>query len=403
VWAPGCAALVTALGCLFVPGAAAAPRVTAAAVAPVCPGGTVWLGFSGPPGDLTASTPAVQNWTALTAAAGGPATLPVHLYLRYVPPTAVPGSPAAQMESSMESQVRDLGSRGYPVLVTVRSFALGATTSPKPADYATFLRGLVDRIGPWTEAIEVVNEGNVLVGGASTDGGETSYDGDIRADIGHYIVQGVDAAKAEAIAKGYPIKVGFNWGFDYHLPDTPVESGPTFWKKIKEDADPAFYRSVDFLGLHAYPNFISLTTPVYGTSTGATDAVDTARRELAAAGLPQSVAIRVTEIGYATSDTGLLVSYDQANQQTYWSLVLVAMQSRAVADGISSVYAFEYQQDPATTTVGVGDFGIVYPQSATKAVGKTSVSIGGTPKPAYALFVGALEANDRAPGCAFRG
>jgi hypothetical protein len=92
-------------------------------------------------------------------------------------------------------------------------------------------------------AIQVANEVNLKFSPDSSDG---AYEGAPEA-----LVRGVIAAKDVARRRGYDhLKIGFNWFFRLD-PATEAE----FWGYLR-DAGPRFRRSVDWVGLDAYPGTI---------------------------------------------------------------------------------------------------------------------------------------------------
>jgi hypothetical protein len=157
--------------------------------------------------------------------------------------------------------------------------------------YTRFLRDLVRRVGsnPRFVGMQVTNEVNFT---ASPDSSDGAYSGARDA-----LIKGVIAAKDEARARGYDqLEIGFNWV--YRL---DPQSERDFWGYLEEHGGPEFVKSLDWLGLDAYPGtfFPPAATPA-GMRTAMIDAMDELRCFSRGAGIPKTVPIHVAENGYPT-------------------------------------------------------------------------------------------------------
>ena len=114
------------------------------------------------------------------------------------------------------------------------------------------------------------------------------------------LVHGVVAAKDEVRRHGVEIDVGFG-----SVPRSPVAL-PCFWDDLAAAAGPAFAGSVDFVGHNFYVDVFE--EPVELTAIpGRVEELlrDLRLRDLATAGIPGSVPIRVTENGWPTGTNPL--------------------------------------------------------------------------------------------------
>ncbi|MEU6237276.1 hypothetical protein [Kitasatospora sp. NPDC047058] len=107
------------------------------------------------------------------------------------------------------------------------------------------------------------------------------------------LVQGVVAAKEEALACGYDLAVGFNAALN-------LDPADTFWAELGTLADERFHRALDYVGLDFFPDVFRPVRPerlaeaVAGVLTGFR------RDALAKAGIGSSVPIRICEHGWPT-------------------------------------------------------------------------------------------------------
>ncbi|MFF7457384.1 hypothetical protein [Kitasatospora sp. NPDC008115] len=107
------------------------------------------------------------------------------------------------------------------------------------------------------------------------------------------LVEGVVAAKEEALALGLDLAVGFNAAF------SPDPADP-FWPALGELADERFHRALDYVGLDFFPDVFR---PIPAATLGAAVAAVLTgfRREVVTrAGLGPAVPVRVCEHGWPT-------------------------------------------------------------------------------------------------------
>ena len=159
------------------------------------------------------------------------------------------------------------------------------------AAWTRFVREVVDRFGPNRRVvgIQVTNEVNLSVSPDSSDG---SYD---RARDA--LIRGVEAAKDEARRRVFTqLEIGFNWAYR-----GDPSSEQSFWNYLRDHGGPAFVRSLDWVGVDAYPGTVF---PPEDTPGGERDALvnafSTFRCYAAIPKIPATVPIHVEENGYPT-------------------------------------------------------------------------------------------------------
>jgi hypothetical protein len=142
--------------------------------------------------------------------------------------------------------------------------------------------------------VQVTNEVNFYP--VAPDASDSSYD---RARAA--LVRGVERAHRVAEAHGYDqLAVGFNWAYR-----TDPDNEQSFWSYLQEHGGPKFVRSVDWVGLDAYPGTVfPPAEPLPGDyRDGMVNAMSVLRDcYLPVAEIPASVPIRVEENGYPTQD-----------------------------------------------------------------------------------------------------
>jgi hypothetical protein len=272
----------------------------------------------------------------------------VHDYLSSADP---PDQAAATLDA-----LHALARAGHPVTLT-----LSARTA-HPAGFVAFVRAVVARDGSWLDAVEITNEPGLA--SPTSDGGNP----EIVADL----VQGVVTAKATARALGYPVQVGFD---DVYTYGSPLDW--LFWARLQAVAAlvPAFRSSVDWLGLHVYPNFASLDLPALGLVDPIVRAAfASARGFLAGAGL--AVPIRVTEIGYPTP----LGPAEYGVQALYWTAVFLAVARYAASFGVTQLFVFMLQDSVSAGDLGfTGRFGLFDSRGVAKPAAAVVSAAAGLP------------------------
>src|SRR5947209_6402078 len=177
-------------------------------------------------------------------------TFGIHTYLT---PAYTPARTAALMAG-----LHALAEQGYAINLNIDDEVLlqdpnsAYTAPPSTADFVSFVRKIVAEDGSWLKAVEITNEPNLPIPNTS-DGANPQIVDDL--------VKGVVAAKNVARAHRFPVQVGFNYVFSYDVPNDVA-----FWTRLKAAATPQFLRDVDWMGLHTYPNYVSLDTPVNATT-----------------------------------------------------------------------------------------------------------------------------------------
>ena len=157
------------------------------------------------------------------------------------------------------------------------------------AGYTGYVRRVVARLAGdrRVKAIQVTNEVNQP---AAPDASDGAYEGARDA-----LVQGVIAAKEEALARGRAdLGIGFNW---FYRLDPATED--SFWSELARKGGARFARSVDWVGLDAYPGTFFPPGP-QRRREAMVNAMSTLRCLAKVAGIGSSTPIHVTENGYPT-------------------------------------------------------------------------------------------------------
>lgn len=216
-----------------------------------------------------------------------------------------------------------------------------------PAQTRAWVKRILGRWGRYIDEIEIGNEPNLPI-----DGPADGRNPDAVADV----VAGVIPAKRWARHHRPSMEVGFNWIFLYHgMIDAALgHGGPgtiddAFFSRLKAAASPEFLRSIDFLGVHTYPNTLSLSLPVDDDIERVElDALQTARCYMGYLGLSRRVPIHITEVGYATHEPT-----DGDVQADYWRRVLSTVYAYRHNFNVRSVSAFLFR-DVTTDAPGYG-------------------------------------------------
>jgi hypothetical protein len=159
--------------------------------------------------------------------------------------------------------------------------------------WVRFVRRVVRKFGANenVRALQVTNEVNFFP--IAPDASDSYFAGAREA-----LVRGVIAAKRKARRLGYEqLKIGFNWAFR-----TDPAREQAFWTEIGTQGGERFVRSLDWVGLDAYPG--TIFPPVEapgGYRDGMVNALSSLREcYLPIASIPASVPIHVEENGYPT-------------------------------------------------------------------------------------------------------
>ena len=184
--------------------------------------------------------------------------------------------------------------RGYDVELQLRYH-------PRPKQegdidaWVGFVRRVVRRFGPnpRVTGLQVTNEVNFYR--VAPDASDSAYDRARRA-----LVRGVEAAHRLTHRLGFEhLKIGFNWAYR-----TDPNREAHFWGFLREHGGKRFARSVDWVGLDAYPGTVfPPTEPPLGT--GFRDGMVNAMSQLRECFMPiarlgRKVPIHVEENGWPT-------------------------------------------------------------------------------------------------------
>jgi hypothetical protein len=184
-------------------------------------------------------------------------------------------------------------SHGYPVELQLRYHPRPAQEG-KISHWTHFVRHVVRKFGrnPLVVGIQVTNEVNFLP--IAPDASDAAFEGAKDA-----LIRGVETAHAVALRLGdTQLRVGFNWAYR-----NDPSSEQSFWSYLRDQGGTRFVRSLDWVGLDAYPGTVfPPTEPVPGGyRDGMVNAMSVLRDcFMPIASIPRTVPIRVEENGYPT-------------------------------------------------------------------------------------------------------
>ncbi len=162
---------------------------------------------------------------------------------------------------------------------------------PDLEGWLSFIRETVKRYGPFLAKLQITEEPNAT--NLSLLDGTTP-------GVREAIVQGVFAAKEEVQRQGYDIQVGFNVAFSPYPNDD-------FWPAIRKLGGLSFVEALDYVGLDFFPDVFRSLAPdgQPGDLRSSVVAVLNHFRNvsMAAAGIPASVPLHITENGWPTGPT----------------------------------------------------------------------------------------------------
>jgi hypothetical protein len=157
--------------------------------------------------------------------------------------------------------------------------------------WAAHVREVVRRFGsvPGVVALQIANEVNLTFSPDSSDG---AYEGAREA-----LVRGVIAAKDEALKRGYrQLEIGFNWAYR-----VDPASETSFWQGVRDRGGQEFVRSLDWIGLDAYPGTVFPPAESEGGERdGIVNGMSALRCYARIPGIPESVPMKVEENGWPT-------------------------------------------------------------------------------------------------------
>jgi hypothetical protein len=182
---------------------------------------------------------------------------------------------------------------GYGLEVQVR-YHPTAQQEGRIGAWVRYVRHVTRRLGAihGMRALQITNEVNFLP--IAPDASDSSFTGAKEA-----LIKGIEAAHRVARRHGFAhLQIGFNWAY---RSDPATESA--FWDYLRDHGGPRFVRSVDWVGLDAYPG--TIFPPVEPTAGDFADGMVNAMSVLREcfmpiAGLGPGVPIRVAENGWPT-------------------------------------------------------------------------------------------------------
>jgi hypothetical protein len=184
--------------------------------------------------------------------------------------------------------------RGYRVELQLRYHPTAAREGDIRA-WVRFVRRVVRKFGPnpGVVGLQVTNEVNFYP--IAPDASDSSFEGARDA-----LIRGVEAAHHLARRLGFDrLRIGFNWAYR-----TDPSNESSFWNYLREEGGRRFARSVDWVGLDAYPGtvFPPVEPP---TGTGFRDGMVNAMSQLRSCFMPiarlgKLVPIHVEENGWPT-------------------------------------------------------------------------------------------------------
>jgi hypothetical protein len=251
----------------------------------VYPGGAA--GTVGPSGPVAPENPALRM-AALKRLRSRRRPFVLHLYASY---TGADGSSAAQQ---VGEEIGEYGKAGFQTELVV---AYRPADGGSPADvggFVEFVRAAVRSLGPVPgfDSLQVTNEAN--------QGGSPNTSDGYYADAKDALIDGVVAAKGEIRGHGFThIEVGFNWAY-------ATDAGErAFWRYLGHHGGRRFIDDLDWVGLDAYPGTWGPALGGRGLAAETTRFIDGALHAarvtyMPLAGIPHTVALRVSETGYPT-------------------------------------------------------------------------------------------------------
>lgn len=237
------------------------------------------LGVAGTPTGLAVGPPDdYQQVRSILHDLGGRVTARTYLV------DTEPGGPDAVL--ALGDCYRDAGLLGHVTLGCLRDSGFEADR------WVNLVQTVVRRYGDCLQSVQITNEPNL------------SFMDGAKPYVLDALVHGVMAAKDEIRRRGMQIDVGFG-----SVPQSPVAL-PCFWDDLGAAASPAFAESVDFVGHNFYVDVFEEPVELAAIPCQVEELLRGLRlRDLAAAGIPASVPIRVTENGWPTGTNPLTSAY----------------------------------------------------------------------------------------------
>ncbi|MCH6163823.1 hypothetical protein [Streptomyces marispadix] len=256
---------------------------------------------------------------ALDALQGDAATLRVRAYQSFAP-TVTPLEPPTPTDPATYAQ----RGRKLDLVLQFRE------PSGELEGWPGFVREAVRAGGPRLASVQICEEPNAdlpVVDGSTPN-------------VLNALVEGVVAAKQEALALGHSLAVGFNAVPTFDPDDT-------FWSELGALADDRFRQSLDYVGLDFFPDvFRPIATEQLAEAVTAVLTMFR-RTDLPKAGITGSVAIRICENGWPTGP-------GRSEQQQATVLETVVRTVAALSDDLNiDGYSFFALRDADSTAEGL--------------------------------------------------
>ena len=252
----------------------------------IYPGGLI--GTVGPK-VMTRPENAELRLLALQRLRGGDRPFVVRLY------TAYRGRAAAQaLDGELLLQMQRYTAAGFRIELVLTYRPVEVERHAPIGGYVDFVRRAVRRVGydQSVVSLQITNEANVRGAPDASDG---SYPGAREA-----LVRGVIAAKDEVRRHELSwLRVGFNWAYERG------RAADAFWRGLARVGGRSFADAVDWVGLDVYPGTWGPALPGNDLASAVRDRMIGALRSmrrihLKEVGIPDSVALHVSENGYPT-------------------------------------------------------------------------------------------------------
>jgi hypothetical protein len=247
----------------------------------IYPGGLAGQ-IAGPPAEPKPDDPA-KIVSALGELRGGPRPFVLHLYLEWNGT-----GDTEERVRAVESQIDRYTGAGYAVELVLTYRPRARRGEADVRDFVAFTRAMVYRLGARLKALQVMNEVN---NDLSPDASDGAYPGARDA-----LPQAIIAAAAEKRALLLDdLEIGMNW---FYRRDPQYDH--EFWTELGQKGGPELARSLDWVGLDAYPG--TFFPPAGSRYRESMVNAMSALREcyMPLAGLGENVPIHVVENGYPT-------------------------------------------------------------------------------------------------------
>jgi hypothetical protein len=315
----------------------------------------------GPPADPKPDDPA-KILAALGQLRGGSRPFVLHLYLEW----NGTGDRERRVREA-ETLIDRYASRGYAVEYVLTYRPRARRGEPDVREFVAFTRAMVRRLGPRLKSLQVMNEVN---NGLSPDASDGAYPG-ARDALPRAVIAAADEKRRIGLSR---LEIGLNW-FYRLSPDYEYE----FWSELGRKGGPALARSVDWVGLDAYPGTFFPPGSRYRESMA--NAMSALREcYMPLAGLGPRVPIHVSENGYPT---GPGRSYEE-QVRAMTAMVRTVHDFRANY-GVTDYRWFDLRDGDTASPSFQQQYGIMRDDY--------------TPKPAFATYRNLIAELGARPGC----